>query len=176
MVLLDSGLVSTSEDCCCGGGGCCDFLEPFTTITVSGNVIGCGSGGGSMGLVMFNRVVAPPGCDLSIHEWSKDSNCGCLFQAQNCVPFIEVSEVHTDNTNDNCLDPNYGRCGLIAAIDCGTGKVQFFASSIGLVCCDQIANLTTGLYDIPGSAGSIDDTLTSDDNPAISFHFTLDFA
>lgn len=176
-VLLGSdGKVATSSGCCCGGTGCCDILQPFTTLTLSGTITGCAAGSGSMGSVAFTRVAAPFGCDLDHLQWSKDSNCGCQFNAQNCVPFIEAGEIHSDNTNESCDDPDYGLCQVIAVIDCTNRNVQFQVGSSGTPsspCCTTADTAASGFFSIPSSAGSIS---VSFSGSSLTFHVNLAFA
>lgn len=150
---------------------CCPILARFNTITFSGEIIGCTGGTITLPLKIWGRVVPPPGCDLSLYEWSTDSNCGCQFNAQNCFPFTESDFIAIDQTGD-CDDLNYGSCLLAAQFFCNDGTVLLSGSAVPPCCTETGIDTTShGPYDITG--GGLDVTYPSDTNPAIRFHYNI---
>ncbi len=174
LVLLDSDLVATSEDCCCGEE-CCPFFDTYSTVTLEGQVIGCDDGTISLPSKSWTKVASGGGCDVDTFQFAVDLNCSCQFNAQNCFPFTEVDYVEVDDIGD-CDDPDsYSGCVILAHISCdGTAVLE---GSTSTICCDghsgAILNPTSP-YDI--SSGSLDETIPSDTDGSISFRFILTLA
>lgn len=178
---------SNLEDCTGGGGvylgngstcdgvdcGCCPVLARFSSVSFSGEVLGCTGGTVSLPEKSWTRVASGGGCDVNNFEFATDSNCLCQFQAQNCFPFTEVDYVAVDDIG-NCDDPNsYAGCLLIAHISCDGTVTLEGATDGGAQCCDKFSFLSpTAPYDI--SSGSLDVTINCDGgDTSVQFRFII---
>ncbi len=166
-VYLGDGTDCMPVDCTC-----CAILTPYTTMTFSGQVLGCATGTVNLPTKTWSRVPGGPGCSLVVYTWSIGTNCLCQFQARDCFPPTETDTIFIDQTGD-CDDPNYGACLFAAEFSCNDQTVLFGGSTDGFVCCSgSNASVSSSTY--PIGPGTIDVTLpSSSGDPSISFRFVL---
>jgi hypothetical protein len=159
---------------------CCPHLDPYTTITFGGKVIGCTDGDVTMPAQTWTKTIPAPGCNLDYPQWYNGSDCGCEFQAQNCFPFTEVGSLFIDENEGACADPfsHCSGCCFAANISCNNGEdnaTVTFSGSTNSPCCDSSEDISNhGPYNITG--GTIDVTVPSDSNPSIQYRFVITFA
>jgi hypothetical protein len=167
-IYIGNGSTCVATEC-----NCCPFLDHYTAISFSGQVIGCSGGTVSLPSKTWTKVASGGGCDVDTFQFATDLNCSCQFNAQNCFPFTEVDYIEIDDVGDCDSPASYNGCVELAHINCADGTVTFEAST-STTCCSLHPGailFTAGPYDLTG--GSVDVTVVSDTDPTIRFRFIL---